>query len=830
MMRYISLRSLLVLSGLISMIVAGAVFFARDQIAQDKQSPGIDGRFSKADRITDAIRDTENEFVSIAVWSESERESAKASGTVIADYGTEIVVARRKDASDGVTGLDERKLDTRINLPGKQFEPNEISTASGESAVSEGKDYYIVQFGAHVNDDWLDSLRDLGAEVIQYVPNQAFIVYADASAAESIRGHSRVRWTGRYRPEHKLSELGKERADSFGAVQAEFHIAVFKRSDLSVVHRQISSVPGIEILEVQEPPFGFFDLFAVRVSGEVVEGISKISDVFRIDPYEKPVAEDERAAQIVAGNYTNTTTIDAPGYDPLAQFGVDGTGVTVSISDDGVSIPGNGGFYITAANTVDGPLRGATAGSEGGHGHINASIVAGAAPFATLDPTNYNYGSGIAPGAHIINIPFLKAGNTTTNAQSVDDTVSTAGPNGVKGSIINNSWGSGTNSNSYDSFAALWDGFVFDASFAGTRDPINVIFSAGNSGVSGLTRPKMAKNVIAVGNSENLRTELGGSSADNIDDMRSSSSRGPAADGRVKPDITAPGTYISGARAGSLSGVWGAIDADHVYSGGTSHAAPQVAGVAALFTQFWKNNNGGQLPSPSLVKAAILNSGQEMNGFGSNTPLPNGDEGWGRVNMKLIFDSGTSTIYRNEANELSEPGMTSNVDGVVANASKPLRIALVWTDPPGTSDPALVNDLDLTVTVGGDVYKGNVFSAGVSETGGTGDNRNNVEIVRLPAGIATGTQVSIEVRSVALNGDGIPGNGDSTDQTFSLVAYNVSEQAAGSDAVFDFDGDGATDVSVFRPNSQPTAQWWLLRSSDQGTRGLAFGTSTDVPV
>ncbi|MCO6509344.1 MAG: SBBP repeat-containing protein, partial [Aridibacter famidurans] len=47
---------------------------------------------------------------------------------------------------------------------------------------------------------------------------------------------------------------------------------------------------------------------------------------------------------------------------------------------------------------------------------------------------------------------------------------------------------------------------------------------------------------------------------------------------------------------------------------------------------------------------------------------------------------------------------------------------------------------------------------------------------------------------------------------------------------FDFDGDGATDVSVFRPNSQPTAQWWLLRSSDSGTRGLAFGTSTDVPV
>ncbi|HUF05107.1 MAG TPA: M36 family metallopeptidase, partial [Aridibacter sp.] len=67
--------------------------------------------------------------------------------------------------------------------------------------------------------------------------------------------------------------------------------------------------------------------------------------------------------------------------------------------------------------------------------------------------------------------------------------------------------------------------------------------------------------------------------------------------------------------------------------------------------------------------------------------------------------------------------------------------------------------------------------------------------------------------------------------SLSVAAESVCDfTASSSQAFFDFDGDGATDVSVFRPNSQPTAQWWLLRSSDQGTRGLAFGTSTDVPV
>ena len=97
-----------------------------------------------------------------------------------------------------------------------------------------------------------------------------------------------------------------------------------------------------------------------------------------------------------------------------------------------------------------------------------------------------------------------------------------------------------------------------------------------------MTRPKVAKNVIAVANSENIRTEFGGTGADNMDDLRSSSSRGPAADGRIKPDITAPGTVITGSRAGSCGSVTSCFDANHAYSTGTSHAAPQVAGAAAL--------------------------------------------------------------------------------------------------------------------------------------------------------------------------------------------------------------------------------------------------------
>ena len=198
--------------------------------------------------------------------------------------------------------------------------------------------------------------------------------------------------------------------------------------------------------------------------------------------------------------------------------------------------------------------------------------------------------------------------------------------------ISNNSWGSGPNSNVYDSYAAQFDGFVRDASTAASIDPIVLVFSAGNQGNAGLTRPKMAKNLIAVGATENVRPDLnawdGMGAADNLEQLPSFSSRGPAADGRVKPDISAPGDAVTGGRSGP-DVLWGNIGDFHRQSTGTSHAAPQVAGAAALFTQFWKLNNSGIYPSPAMIKAALINGAVDVTGTGAVASRPNGAEGWG---------------------------------------------------------------------------------------------------------------------------------------------------------------------------------------------------------
>ncbi|MGI8813179.1 MAG: S8 family serine peptidase [Pyrinomonadaceae bacterium] len=842
---------------LVAVFAAASAYLFSDTKKQSAQAapekPQRGSRFEKfrnADAVTAELKKRSNELIRVEINSLEDRRKAERAGTIVEDFASFVTLSKSKTADIRSSGLRFRKIDTSIDLPGAKFDPisetRPETVAPNSNDLPAGGDYYIVQFGGTANGEWIESLKDAGVEVLQYVPNDSFLVYGDGAAVAKVAGHSRVRWTGRYTASHKIPDQlkdqiaaaksgsaagsGGSRIETTSAGSSIFDVAVFARADADRVAAEIANTAGGRVVQVSRLPHNFFNIIRVEMPADRVEAVADLKDIVRIDASSKPVAEDERAADIVAGNYSNTTTIIGPGYAPLSQFGVAGQGVTVSMVDDGVSIPVNGGLYITSANTINGPLRGAAAGATGGHGHLNASIVAGSTPFGPLDPLGYNYGVGVAPAANIINIPLLVSGYSGSDSDPYNDTVTTAGPNGVNGFISNNSWGAGTNGNAYDSFAALFDGIVRDASYGPTIDPLLLVFSAGNSGPGALslTRPKAAKNIISVGNSENLRMEFGSTNANNIDDLRSSSSRGPTADGRIKPDITAPGSYITGSRAGDCSSVTNCFDANHVYSIGTSHSAPQVAGAAALFTEFWKNGHAGQNPSPALIKAAILDTGQEMNGLNTTASIPNGAEGWGRINMKYMLNTGVPMKYVNETAELVNVGENYTFGGVVGDASKPLRISLVWTDPPAAADPALVNNLDLSVTVGGSTYRGNVFSGGLSTTGGTADTVNNVENVWLPAGIPAGTAITIQITAAALNGDGILGNSDTTDQNFGLVGYNFADSAASvSDVPSDFDGDGKSDIAVWRPSN---GGWYVIRSSDNTVTGTSLGVAGDVIV
>jgi hypothetical protein len=176
--------------------------------------------------------------------------------------------------------------------------------------------------------------------------------------------------------------------------------------------------------------------------------------------------------------------------------------------------------------------------------------------------------------------------------------------------VMNLSYGGSTSSDD-TSYARFWDAVVDDLGIPST-------ISAGNSGPGANTvlNPSIAYNVMAVAsmNDKNTTTR-------NDDTIASSSSRGPTAGGRKKPDITAPGTDIL-----SANNSW-ETSVDFVSSSGTSMAAPHVAGAHMLMSDY----NGRQ---PMVQKAILINTADDWGAAGWDSTY-----GWGYIDLaEAVFN------------------------------------------------------------------------------------------------------------------------------------------------------------------------------------------------
>ncbi|MCX7830815.1 MAG: S8 family serine peptidase, partial [Acidobacteria bacterium] len=149
-------------------------------------------------------------------------------------------------------------------------------------------------------------------------------------------------------------------------------------------------------------------------------------------------------------------------------------------------------------------------------------------------PTNggHDSGDGMAPNAKLI---FQDAGLENTgclNGLSNDFQLIFKQAYDAGARIHSNSWGS--------SLGAIYDGDSRSADiFSYNNDDFLFFFAAGNRGAYGnytVNTPATAKNVVAVGATTN------GSAGSNA--IASFSSKGPCKDGRLKPDVVAPGQYI----------------------------------------------------------------------------------------------------------------------------------------------------------------------------------------------------------------------------------------------------------------------------------------------
>jgi Subtilase family len=262
-----------------------------------------------------------------------------------------------------------------------------------------------------------------------------------------------------------------------------------------------------------------------------------------------------------------------PGYlDWLADAGF-GTGTfvhTIDVTDQGLdngsaTAPDHPDFYVNgiapgtdrvtyAHNwTADADAR-----DCGGHGTNVASIAAGFATADRVDADGFRYGLGVSPRARIgaSKVFDCRAQFDLSFPDSFTDVADFAYAGGAR--ITNNSWGF-SDRGEYTVDSQEYDALVRDAQPSSSgNQPMVEVSAAGNDGARGygtVGSPGTAKNVITVGASESVRAigredgcGVDDLEADDPDDVLDLSSRGPTRDGRLKPDLVAPGTHVVGAR------------------------------------------------------------------------------------------------------------------------------------------------------------------------------------------------------------------------------------------------------------------------------------------
>ncbi|MBY0496543.1 MAG: S8 family serine peptidase [Cyanobacteria bacterium] len=645
---------------------------------------------------------------------------------------------------------------------------------------------YLVQLRGPVLDRWKAQLTAAGAELEDYVPQFAFRARMSPDEAARVRRLAFVTAVEALRADRKLAPRLRRNGSlpyvvriDRGAMPANVEAAL-RGAGVQVQRR------GSQLMIVAD--------------SAMLELLTGIDGVASIENFAPRIKHNEFGGGAIMGS----NAANANGYDGSSQ--------TIAIADTGLGTgtfegahpdiaparissifnwPGTPDFcYETIAN--DGPRD-----VDSGHGtHVTTAALGagngagqgrGTAPAANLvfqAIENYAVPSllcslffGVTDGYYLVGIP-----------DNVGDLYGEAYQQSAR--VHSDSWGAEV-AGAYTADSANTDAFVWSH-----RD-LTVVFSAGNSGSdadadgvidgTSINAPGTAKNVITVGASENDRQShydcdaslgyttcaaQGGQnniftwgaawpdrytanpirddpSAGNAEQMAAFSSRGPTIDGRIKPDVVAPGTWNLSGYAdpfqqgydGSPNPVNGTFQYDgwgfpasstYKYMGGTSMAAPLVAGGAAVVRDFYLKSRGHEA-SAALVKAALINSAVDLldennDGVPDNFfPIPNAHEGWGRVDLVNATDG--SDLFFDESAQLST-GLFASYDVEVTASGSPLKITLAWTDfaASTSAQTSLVNDLDLEVVApDGTIYRGNVFTGGWSAAGGSADRLNNVE-------------------------------------------------------------------------------------------------------
>lgn len=548
-----------------------------------------------------------------------------------------------------------------------------------------------------------------------------------------VEGLPFVRWVGPYEPAYRIDPELINDLDSGRLPRQRYNIQTY-RYGAEQKDRLAQWIPLLGGTVDQNVPEGY--TMQATLTNEQVAILLHFDEVFFIDKW-SPMQEDmDIVRQFGGADYIESVA------------GYSGQGVRGQVRD--------GGVRATHMGFQQNPLLIRSNTGDTGHGTSTTGIVFGT---GAGNPA----GRGMLPNGQGI---FL-AGLTTGSARYNETAALLQAP--YFGVFESNSTGS-TQTTAYTTDSFTMDDILF-------RMNILICQSQSNLGNQNSRPQAWAKNIVSVGGIKHMNTLT---TAD--DNWTGGASIGPAQDGRIKPDLAHFYDWVTCASSTTDSSYTTTFN-------GTSAATPITCGHFGLLFQMWADGVFGQTvvgntvfdarPWNSTAKALMINTASQWNFSGSSHDLTRTHQGWGRADVRNMFDLRTKMFIVDESVRLTN--LQSKTYRLMVLPNQPeLKVTMVYTDPPGTTSSTQhrINDLTLKVTSpNGTIYYGNngLLANMYSTPGGapnTKDTVENVFVQNPEVGLWT-----VTVSADELNADAELSTPGVVDADFALVVSGVHAEA-----------------------------------------------------
>ena len=613
---------------------------------------------------------------------------------------------------------------------------------------------YLVQFHGPSKAQWLDALRTEGVEPIQYLHPFSYLVWNRSGALERISQQiPALRWAGDY-------PLSARYAVNRNPSNRTWRVVAYRGAALNSELLRAVGANRIEYSRIDPT----LEHWVLDADSARVPELAALPGVLSVQDLPSDGGDrGEIAVQQFAGNVVNN--VPEFGFlNWLAGFGLNGTGVRMANVDGGVDQT-----HPDLINRMLSCTGGTCSATSSSHGTHTAGAMVADASSGVRDARGYLRGLGVAPGAQIVEQVYAGFFN---QAGGMLRLMRESAQNGAV--LSSNSWGPAATARGYDAQTREVDVGVRDTdpNLAGDQPLIYVVsMMNGNGGVSSQGTPDEAKNLINVGstNSQNTSGPL-----PSWQSISANSGHGPALDGRTIPHLVTPGCSTDSTQPNNSYGL----------ACGTSMASPLVSGAIAVFLEGFARQYPTRAASAELVKAYLVSATEDLFGGtdADGVPLtrrPNPKQGFGALRLGTLLQQLQQSVFADREVTFVQSGQGQTLRFYVLDPLKPVKLVLSYTDAPGAgtcssstcTTPAWVNDLDLIVIHNGQRYLGNVFgSNGFSVTGGSAEQRNNLELVALPAGSDGLVEVEVMARNIA--GDALPNVAGALQQDFALLCSN----------------------------------------------------------